>query len=450
VSSEAPAAALEVLRGIVAKNKDVAKSGPARRIATSRHYALLRYWFHTCFGQGRQLAPDDVAGVASHIDAICRSGSMKGSAVVEWWRTILALVAPPGSEGVVGTDAVADWWIQLSPRRHKAALDALGGLDPGSAKESLKRHWSELSPADQFIPLVALRGMFSLEDEEFLRGAAESKSKRQREVAAEIRCSIRGSTLAETLWGDIGAGFSLRGGSVAIVPPKRYTPAMGALGVSKKSGWPDLSDQESWLQKCLYHLACGYWSDALNTSPADLLRAMLSSRIHNPYLSALRFSTIASRDQVWARAFIDNEDLFRVEYGDRSDAEQKTMKPVWYCNLASVLPPAEREVHLERVIESLPWLTTFDDAPLLIWSKEFSGGALRGGQRAGYFSDISSREEAFLSSTTMEPLAWHLSSASGDVLDELASGGEGSKIVAAELKLAVKERDEIRASFGGR
>jgi hypothetical protein len=222
---------------------------------------------------------------------------------------------------------------------------------------------------------------------------------------------------------------------------------MVALGVPKKALYSGLSIQESWLQGCLNHLPCSYWSDNLKMPPADLLPMMLASHVAGPFLLALSLSAQGSSDSGWARAFIENEGVFREIYG--SDDARKSMKPGWYCELARVLPPPEREGRLEPVMESLPWIGTFDDAPLLIWSPQFSGGAVRGAHRSYYFANISSPEEAFLSRTTMEPLAWHLSSTSDDALDELANGEEqGSRIAATELKLAVKERDEIRAAFG--
>jgi hypothetical protein len=449
VSSEAPAEAMRLLRDIIARNQRVAKSGPARRIATSRHYVLLRYWFSACFEYGRQVALDDVREIANHIGAICRSAAVKRLWIVEWWETILALVIPPGSQDLVGPTVSIERWIQRPARRHQVALEALAGLKPKVAKESLKRHWNGLSPSDQTFLLVSVRRTFSLEDEEFLRSATESRRKRVREVATEIWCSIRGSTLAERLWHDVSHCVRVQAGSIVLTPPERHTPAMAALGVSKKSLWQGLSDEESWLRSCLSHLPCGYWSDNLKMSPADLLRMMVSSHVGAPYLSALQFSAKHSREPSWARALIESEDVFRAIYGKSSDAVQKTMKPVWYCDLARVLPPAEREAHLERVLDSLPWVETFDDAPLLIWSREFSGGAVGGAQRSGYFANISSPEEAFLNRSSMEPLAWHLTSASDEVLDELTKGGEGSRIAATELKLTLSERDQIRAAFKG-
>jgi hypothetical protein len=445
MSTEAPSEAVRILRDLVASNKRAAVSGPARRIMTSRHHALLRYWFLACFEKDRHLPAGDVADVADHIDEICRSKEGKSSRVRHWWPTILPLVLPPEPDS--SREVAADRWTGIKGWKQFAAFEALASLNPQRAKESFQRHWKAF-PDTRLLHWV--RRTFSLADEGFLKEASAHKNKGFRVSVAEAWCSIRGSSLAEQVWADIRGCLALRGETLVVVPPERHTPAMAALGVEKK-GPAGPRDPKWWLCDCLHWLPCAYWSDELGVSPGELVRIATASRVDDAYVRALQFSTRQSQDAAWARAFLDNEDFLRGLFGP--DADPRSNDRLRYRDLVRALPPAERDPYSRRIVEEVLGENTayYDDAPFLIWSKELGDAALWIALLAPVGDAYSPPvpEDAFCGGgEPMTTLAWHLSPESGDALEQRMRGGEVSRIAAIEIKQAMVERDAIRAAFG--
>jgi len=119
---DAPAAAIKLLTDTIAANERAAAGGSPKRIATSRHHSLLRYWFATCLAQGRTIDAGSQTRVSAHIEAICKPNFVKGRRLQVWWETIFWMCDPD------------DWtpsaraWLPESPSPQVLGRSAFGDL----------------------------------------------------------------------------------------------------------------------------------------------------------------------------------------------------------------------------------------------------------------------------------------------------------------------------------
>ena len=438
----APPAALEMLPALIAANANAAARGPARRIASSRHYAVLRYWFMLCRDRGCLLSPALVEKASAHVDRIRRSRTINGSLVDGWWETTLLLVTPDESGRPPHTTVFAERWVAARTGPAKdMAFYSLREVDRELAAATLVSHWQELSRNEQGGLLYSVK---SLKQEAFLSEIADGKDKESRGVATRILCSLRGSALAEELWAELSGCFEITNGTFSVKPPSRHTPLMDALGARKDRAYPEMTANETYLLVCLSVLPNSYWTTKFGLPASALVPLLMKSDRARAYAGSMVRAAKGCRDVEWTRAFLEHpETVYQISPG----VAVEDVRRDHYPDLVAVLPPAEREPYLERVTTTWPWSGTFDDAPTHIWSASTADSALCSAQRMGQLKLIDAPEEAFFRMSLMETLAWHLPSADA-AFESLDLTIDSGRIAAEELAKAVQQRDEILAAFG--
>ncbi|HMY73145.1 MAG TPA: DUF5691 domain-containing protein, partial [Blastocatellia bacterium] len=201
----------------------------------------------------------------------------------------------------------ADWHTSSFDGR-LAFLRRLRGSDPACARALARSTWNEDSPDHRGGFLVAFEINLSLEDEEFLELALTDRSKGVRREAVRMLAMLPQSRFRQKLIARAAPLLSLKKKraklSLEVTLPDSTDEEMAAFGISPKpASFSQLGEKAWWLKQLVGLTPPSAWTQALNASADDIIKAVLANDDWRTLLlEALALAVKQHQDRDWIEA----------------------------------------------------------------------------------------------------------------------------------------------------
>ncbi|HMV51943.1 MAG TPA: DUF5691 domain-containing protein [Blastocatellia bacterium] len=206
----------------------------------------------------------------------------------------------------------ADWHTSSFDGR-LAFLRRLRGSDPACARALARSTWNEDSPDHRGGFLVAFEINLSLEDEEFLELALTDRSKGVRREAVRMLAMLPQSRFRQKLIARAAPLLSLKKKraklSLEVTLPDSTDEEMAAFGISPKpASFSQLGEKAWWLKQLVGLTPPSAWTQALNASADDIIKAVLANDDWRTLLlEALALAVKQHQDRDWIEALFANQ-----------------------------------------------------------------------------------------------------------------------------------------------
>jgi hypothetical protein len=201
-----------------------------------------------------------------------------------------------------------------------ALLSESRKASPAQARALIEATWASEKADDRTAFVASLDAGLSIDDEPFLEGALDDRSKEVRRAAAALLARLPDSRLAGRMlerarsllaWSPAGKArlLGLRPGQAArldITLPPECDKAMARDGIEAKppAHRKDLGERAWWLLQMLSAIPPSAWSDAWRVSPAELIKAAMAGEWKELLFEAWAAAALAFHDAAWAEALL--------------------------------------------------------------------------------------------------------------------------------------------------
>lgn len=212
-------------------------------------------------------------------------------------------------------------WHTGNPDQRKLALRQMRKQDPAKSREWLAQTWQQENANSKAELLKQLDGTVQPEDEPWLTDLLTEKSQKVREEAHDLLKQLPNSALikkylelAQSLI-FVKKEKALLGmmtkTSLQIQLPALPDKGEYAPGIEKLSNDKAFSDGEFVIYQLLQTIPPGFWEDQWALAPKDIL-ALFTGK-NEKYLPAFAKASVQFRNPKWARAYLDDREVFYPE-----------------------------------------------------------------------------------------------------------------------------------------
>lgn len=246
----------------------------------------------------------------------------------EWEYAIADLSSVEQSASDTQRESWGSIW-QTSGRVARLALLAeLRRARPAYARELLLTTWVEEKADDRAAFVAVLKTGLSIDDEPFLEGALDDRSKEVRRVAAQLLSRLPQSQLVGRMRARVEPLLRWVPGRkpVILVPgrkpvievslPEDCDKSMKRDGVEQRPPYPSVGDRAWWLFQLLSAIPPSLWSQRWQEPPAELLAAAQRGEWEPVLIGGWAQAASHNQDADWAEAIVQHW----VAYADNSKA----------------------------------------------------------------------------------------------------------------------------------
>jgi hypothetical protein len=282
------------------------------RMIRGEHSQLIQEWSRLALGAGRQLPPQFVPLVLTHLQPADaeRLGDLLG-ATGQWllslnpdWKLALAVEEPSHER-----------WLSGTFEQRRVELIAMRQRDPAQAREWLQETWAKDPPDEREAFLGSFTQGLSLADEPFLEAALDDKRKPVRQAAVQLLASLADSQLSRRhctrLDGLIGAeekkGLLAKLGKpklkLTIALPEAIDKAAQRDGVeAKPPAHRKIGERAFWLSQMVALAPPGYWTTRFQCDAVMFVSAVMESDYAGELLPALSDAAGRHPERAWLLA----------------------------------------------------------------------------------------------------------------------------------------------------
>jgi hypothetical protein len=281
---------------------------------------LLHIWLQQCMAKERVVTPDFVPVLLNKgilqkklQPLIAASCGKRG----EW----LSRFNNEWNFSTGGTDSAQ--WHTGTPEQRKYVLQQLRQADPAMAREWLQQTWPQEDAATKTELLALLAVNISDDDIAFLETLSSEKSKKVKELALQLLKRIPQSSIVQqyqqvlqqavrvvkekALLGLISKTY------LSILSPENMDPGIFKTGIDKLSNTKDMSDGEYVVYQLIRSVPPGFWETHLQSKPETIIQDWQKDEAGKKLLPALVGATVTYNDHNWARAFVQNSQVFYID-----------------------------------------------------------------------------------------------------------------------------------------
>ena len=204
-------------------------------------------------------------------------------------------------------------WEEGTLKERVAYLDKIRSEDSERARTLLEQVWKQENAEARTSLLEVLKTKASLSDEAFLESCLDDKSKRVKELAAEILSSLPGSQFTKRMIErskpflnyKSGGLLGLKKASLEVYLPEAYDKNWSRDSIEQKGMPYGMGEKAWWLKQMLGRVPPSVWGNpevlsVANKEWRDLLRG------------AFQVATLTFADTTWARYFLPDEAMLRL------------------------------------------------------------------------------------------------------------------------------------------
>ena len=237
-------------------------------------------------------------------------------------------------------------WAEGSLDERRVLLAEERRASPLAARERLAATLAELPARERAELLGALAVNLSQDDEPFLEGLLQDRSREVRQLATSLLASLPQSALAQRAGARLDALLSqervkLRR-SWVIDAPQAAAAQWKDDGIdSARPQGESLGERAWWMYQLARQVPLAWWGARLQMTPAETLKWAVDGAWGEALIRAWRDQLAVSRDPAWCEAILDDwpEKYLRDEP----------------ASVLSLLPPARREKYWEKQLKG-GWL----------------------------------------------------------------------------------------------
>ncbi len=204
-------------------------------------------------------------------------------------------------------------WEEGNLKERIAYLTQVRAEAPEQARTMLEAIWKQENAEARTGLLEVFKAKVSLSDEAFLENCLDDKSKRVKELAAEILSSLPGSQFTKRMIERSkpflnykpGGLLGLKKASLEVHLPEAYDKSWARDGIEQKGMPYGMGEKAWWLKQMLERVPPSVWGNpevlsVANKEWRDLLRG------------AFQAATLTFADTTWARYFLPDEAMLRL------------------------------------------------------------------------------------------------------------------------------------------
>ncbi|MBA3531887.1 MAG: hypothetical protein H0T73_08210 [Ardenticatenales bacterium] len=242
---------------------------------------------------------------------------------------------------------------------------------PEHARQLLQSTWNEDSPEDRASFMETFTVGLSMEDEPFLENALTDTRKEVRQAAATLLAQLPASRLVQRMMERAKQFIRFDQDHIEVALPEERDAAMIQDGIEELNasyGSSNLGEKSWWLRQILQVIPPAYWVERWKMAPTVLVGQLEMEETREwkeLFLEAWSAATLIHEDAEWAEAIL-------------------TKHPT-KTHLLDIMPPAQREAFLLRLLEAAGDTPYRNPAilPLLMqyqrsWSPELTRAVLIG------------------------------------------------------------------------
>jgi hypothetical protein len=273
----------------------------------------------------------------------------------------------------------ADWEL-LATRERALVLKALRAHDPDTARTLLESTWSS-DPADARTEFIsALEIGLSLADEPFLEAALDDRSKRVREIAADLLSRLPESALVHRMIEHVTRFVTLTRGLVPgidVTLPEALDATMIRDGITPKPPSSlKIGERAWWLVSIISRIPPKWWADQWNMAPDQLVALASKSEWKEALLEGWIAASHHYPDVAWIRALL-------LEYPSRNMLVKGLSPQDCERAISPVIPRLEIAARFQLIITCHHlWSIEFGKAVL----KEVTAFLKKNKSETGYWS----------------------------------------------------------------
>ncbi|MFE6649271.1 DUF5691 domain-containing protein [Nocardioides sp. NPDC057772] len=217
------------------------------------------------------------------------------------WRPMIASARAAAGAGEELLDDAA--WARQPTVARAEMLTRLRADDPAAARERLESVWASEKAADRATLIKTLRTGLSLEDEPLLERALDDRGADVRVAARLLLDALPGSARGQRLGALLRPLITVTGvvrRTLHVEPPAEADAAARRDGLDKAP--KGRSQRGHWLTQLAAGAPLEVWTDATGSDPEATWPMITDPDARAGIIAAV----IARRDQVWARALVDD------------------------------------------------------------------------------------------------------------------------------------------------
>ena len=225
------------------------------------------------------------------------------------WHKLLVQTADELNESV---------WEEGNAVEREAYLKQVRVQHPEQARELLIAVWKQEAAATRQSFLAVFSINLSRDDEDFLNGCLEDRSKGVRQLAATLLGQLPDSAFSQrqkqclNTWLRFEAGGLLKKAKLIVELPEIYDKSWLADGIEEKP--PQGKGAKAWwLEQALSTVPPSYWSESWRLSPHDILTMLNKHEWRDTLIAAWREALQNYPNGDWAEAFLLRFNINQVQ-----------------------------------------------------------------------------------------------------------------------------------------
>lgn len=305
-----------------------------RQILGDQHRDLLGEWLAAASAAGVRVPPVHIPALLekTHGQQIDRASLLAALGQRGLW---LAQQHPSWRKLVVQGDVPnpQEVWETGSETARAAVLEELHRRDPTAARELLATTWSKEKADARATFAAAIGQSATMDDEPWLEGLLDDRSKEVRRVAAGLLARLPESRLAQRMRQRAQAHMELkrrllRQPLIELRLIERFEPDMARDSIDQKPPYSSYGEKAWWFHQILLAIDPGHWNATWGASPAEIIAAAQQSEWRELLISSWREAASRFQNMEWAEALV----------AARQDKDMRELAAI-----IAIMPPAQRE-----------------------------------------------------------------------------------------------------------